>query len=389
MATRNHITAAMLLALIAGCGGGGSDTAVSANPPAPEPVAVPSPAPSPVPAPVPPPASQTPFPVPVAAPVPVPVPVTAPVAVPNPAPVPAEPPAVPPPSVSGAAVVAALTTPYAARFTSSDPRDLYSSRVRTALYRQTLLHTSWFTELAGRFDTGQVEVSLDAATGPGVLTFTGSGRVTRDAVVANLASAQFSIPAQVPLDQTLHEWKEPGTSAAVRLFVGSIGSRPDLMRVCWHMELPGALRVSCTRNLRSTGSPIGADSVNDLGEGKTFAHEIHDDAPSPRRVAQCFEHINSRYEGITDRPMFAILEFSSPNVYRDRSLYAVLKDGEGDGPPWYTSKDLGDGTVEETLGMPRNTLTLVRRGNSVETYKESGGVLEYMVTVECDYRVNL
>ena len=378
--------AALIAILLAGCGGGGGeDSAVSANPPAsPPPVAAapgpaaPSPGvvPVPVPAPV-----QTPSPFPVPVPTPVPVPVPVPVSVPNPMPVPASPPAVQVPSVAGSAVVNALTSGYKDRFTSADPLDPFFSFLRSQFHGQTLSHTSAFTTFSGAWYQNEIGLSLDAAVGPGALTFTGSGHANKDGQSASLASAQYSIPAQVALNQTLHEWGVPGTGSTVRLFVGSIDAKPDWMRVCWRFEVLGVLRVSCTRNLRSDGSPVGADAITDVGSGRTYSHATNDEDPSPRKVHYCNRHESSQTDGEKDTPFFSVLEFSSPNVYKDRALYAVLRNA--DPFPVYQSTDLGNGTVEEALGYFRSSFVLVRRGNSVESYREGSGFIGYQMSLAC------
>lgn len=378
--------AALIAALLAGCGGGGGeDTAVSASPPAsPPPVAAapgpaaPSPGivPVPVPAPV-----QAPSPFPVPEPTPVPVPVRVPVPVPNPGPVPSAPPAVQVPSVAGAAVVTALTSAYKNRFTSADPLDPFFSLLRSQFQGQTLSQTSAFTAFSGTWYQNEIALSLDAAVGPGALTFTGSGYARKDGQSVNLASAQYSIPAQVSLDRTLHEWAVQGTSSTVRLFVGSIDAKPEWMRVCWRFEVLGVLRVSCTRNLRSDGSPVGADTITDVGGGRTYSHATNDDDPSPRKVHYCNRHESSQSDGEKDTPSFSVLEFSSPNVYKDRALYAVLRNA--DPFPVYQSTDLGNGTVEEALGHFRSSFVLVRRGNSVESYREGYGFIGYQMSLAC------
>ena len=133
----------------------------------------------------------------------------------------------------------------------------------------------------------QVDISLQGAASPSAITFTGTGAVFSNGVRRELQSGQFSIATDpMPMDQTLNEWREPGTSNTVRLFLGSLREKPELMRLCLRIEVPGALRVACSRHRRSDGALVAADILHDLN-GRQLAHVNNDDEANPRTILFC------------------------------------------------------------------------------------------------------
>jgi len=397
-----HSSVAVLALVLAGCGGGGSDdTTVAANPspgppplamapaPAPNPSAVPAPVPVAVPAPAP---GPVPNPVPVPVPVSVPVPVAAPIPVPAPsppaqAPAPAPSPTTPAPtpglatSVPATSVIRALTTATKQHTASADPTDTTFSSLRTSYSGQTFFVSSSRTSFDAAWPENTLHLNLVAAVSPSVLTFNGSGSVyAYSGGSVELVAGQYSLPANVPTNQTLHEWKPQGGAGSVRLLVATLDEDIGLMRVCWRFDILGALRLTCTRNKISDGSFIGSDAIHDVG-GIITSHATNPTAKSPRSVQHCSS--TSTNYGVADPPQYSysLFEFSAPVLYRNRAVDVTLQ--SGDPFPSYWSTDLGDGRIEESVGMFRSTTSFVRRGNVVESYERSGGFLGSAFELKC------
>ena len=120
------------------------------------------------------------------------------------------------------------------------------------------------------------------------MVFDGVGNVDVEGGASiEVQSGQFALAQDpVPMDTTLHEWRQPGTNNTVRFFVGSMQDKPDLMRLCLRIDVPGALRVACTRNHRSDGRPVAADVLHDVS-GSNLTHVANTDEAHPRSVLRC------------------------------------------------------------------------------------------------------
>lgn len=294
----SHAAMAAIVAwMVGGCGGGGGGdgTAVSGGTtPAPSPSPAPSPAPST-------PAAPTPVP---ATPVPAP-------SKPPPGLVVAPPPAAPTPSPApGAARTAVVRALMQASdqfaIDSSGAFDLSHdvttkafSTIRSGTAQQRLTAASTLT-LPGDDATPSFvlmrEVVLSAAVatdGVTNYTFTGTGSITSTSGQTSIGATPYSLPDPVPFDRTLHQLNVTGsTTSSVRFFVGTIDNRADLMRVCWRFELPGILRVACTRHLRTSGDLVGGDTVDDLG-GTLYYHDTESGDAFEPTLLRCTETFQS------------------------------------------------------------------------------------------------
>lgn len=263
----------------------------------------PGPAPSPVPAPAP-----APSPAPTPAPAPVPAPA------PPPPPPPPPPPAPPPvPSVSGSAVARALLTNVDQRITSAEP-GTHFTRIQRYVSGGSVRVSASLTPLDSAHESPGVTLEFAAAIGANQVYFTGTGTawVGSSAIPGTQKTysldggGQFSIPDKVPLDQTLHAWKVPGTEQRVKLIVGSIPEKPEWMRVCIDVTLDSVLHITCTRNLRSTGALVGTDASHDIN-GTHFRHKSNDEEASPRRILKCEAYDLGEYTH-----HFAMFQYSEP-----------------------------------------------------------------------------
>lgn len=274
--------------LFAGCGGGGSaPQQVSASP---------SPAPTP---------SQTPAPTPAPAPPTAPAPITSqPVQVPPPLPpinVPPSPSAGPQPtpsapSVSGEAVIASLVqvTSGVAAAGPADPE--FFSSVATGYDQQSSRFTSrsWLTPFSAdapaHVQSNPVTLSLEASTDAGsTFVLAGSGSVTSSTGQYSVSGGQYAIPASVPLNRTLVQYGLPASpGSSIRLFVGTIDGFPGLMRVCWNFDIPGMLRVACTRHNLGNGRFVGVDAGHDVG-GTILTHASYAGQALRRTVMSCVQ----------------------------------------------------------------------------------------------------
>ncbi len=315
-----RIAAALVVTLlIGGCGGGGSggDTAVSGGS---------TPAPSPAPAPS---VSTEPETTVPATPVPEPTKPPPSLIV---APPPAAPTPTPAPGASRTSVVRALVQASdqfavdrnGAFDLSHDVTGKAFSTLRSITAQDRLTAASTFT-LGGEETTPAFkpnrEVILSAAVatdGVTNYTFTGTGSITSPSGQTSISASSFSLPDPVPFDRTLHQLNVTGSStSSVRFFVGTIDNRPELMRVCWRIELPGILRVACTRHERATGNLVGGDTVNDLG-GTLYYHEAAIGQPLEVSVLRCVEQsrefIPPSTENRRTRYLFGVTAFD-----RDKS----------------------------------------------------------------------
>jgi len=345
---------ALLVALISACGGGGSDgspVAVSPNPPAPSPAPAPGPSPAP---------AQPPVQNPAPAPIPAPPPISVPPPIP-PTPVPSPPSG---PSVSGSAVIRALSTAAFGRATSGDAQDRYFSSAATEYSYSTarFVSRSYLSELekvqpvdrVNRED-GEAVLSLIATTdGSSSFAFDGGGSLTTPQGQFSLSSSSYVVPASVPLDATIYQLAVPSQpGASVRLFVGSILGAPSLIRVCWNLDAPGVLRVVCSRNDRATGAAVGIDTGNDLA-GLILTHVSNTD-PVRWSIMQC------------RRTGYALTE-SIDGVAFTRLAYDASKPNGGmfNGPSNYGSVSVTvntDGSITYQLPTPYGVNTYLVRDN--------------------------
>lgn len=221
----------------------------------------------------------------------------------------------PPEGVGRAAVVKALTTAIDMYAAASAPDSHFSTLRNSGLSAVDQLQfrsTSYLTPFDStylNYDSA-VGLTLSWAVGAEFITFNGSGSVAvvqGDTQVYALSAGQFSMPEDVPLDQILHRWSVEGTSHGVRFFVGSIPEKPSQMRVCWDIDVPGASRVQCTRNLRSDGSPVTIEVLHDA-DGAVRSHVGNDDEDAPRSVLKC-EYFAS---GSLERRYYTLIQLVPP-----------------------------------------------------------------------------
>ena len=284
MRTR-HATALIAL-LLSGCGGGGSDTAVSANPPAAP--APPSPAPAtPQPAPAPPPRVDGPAPVqipppagkpPVAAPVPAPEPAPTPSPeppAPQPAPPPVPPAPAPAPGISGAVLYKALRTtapdynptgtPWVGESTTV-PESYFTVYILAGSSRTwptpTYISSAWPFSTSQLPEMGLFSTWLDGI-GPTLRTTYGDMLERPEAFLINQG-------AQYPLDTTLATWaaQNPADPWYAKFMLQTDSRSNTVFRVCWDARLPQVIRLWCTKHDRLTGDFRGIYVVDDsLGLG--------------------------------------------------------------------------------------------------------------------------
>ncbi|MEZ5739357.1 MAG: hypothetical protein R3E68_07815 [Burkholderiaceae bacterium] len=132
--------------------------------------------------------------------------------------------------------------------------------------------------------TLSADLSTDATS---TVTFGGSGSVTSPSGTYSISSAQVTLPDPVPLDQGLLQFSLPAApGSSVKFFVGSIDGQPERMRVCWHFDVPGALRVACARHDKTSGNWVGADSIDDLA-GTIHTHTADEAASRQVSVLRC------------------------------------------------------------------------------------------------------
>lgn len=273
---------AVVAALLAGCGGGGDDTAVSANPPAGPPAAE-APAPSPGPAPAPSVDIPAPGPEPTA-----PAPEPNPEPTPGPAPSPLEPYY---PPITGAALLKAITTYFVP---DSEPKSI-ATFVTTQTppgaglaYVAQEFHLSPSGEGTAIYSSGprtagtvpayainrvSVRTQYQADPNTFVLGTTMLGGMVGGAAYEMFAPASVTITSQesygtrVPSEPIqLGVWTDPNVSVwRTELLVNREYERFNLSRfwVCWYITIYEAARASCTVHDPS-GNLIGVD-IRDRG----------------------------------------------------------------------------------------------------------------------------
>jgi len=293
-------------------------------------------------------------------------------------------------------MVAALKTGFTSRFASDEATDPNYTQLQTYILGTKLRHYSAFAPLGDLSSSNGIysTVTLDVAAGGNDLTFVGSGTLEhridegQDSGYTQLSGAQYSIPEQVPLNTAmLNEWQIPGTSSHVRLNVGGVEGYPDQMRVCWDTEAFGISRTSCSRHLKATGQPVGADSINKVA-GRTYTHVTNDDAASPRRVHQCVATVTQlvitpgatpgsspTYRNQVDKTYsMDLFTYSNQILYRNRETFKEFVQGPFDpNTAGYSVIDIGDGAIQESLFNPRSNTEIIRRGSAIESYRYSFG----------------
>ena len=197
----------------------------------------------------------------------------------------------PVPSVSGSVVRVALTSSTSLRASSAKPNPEFFTDVAVTSGAVGLNVMTILTRMDTFAVPNQSSIALQGSFSPQGVVFTGTATATINGNEYPLQSPQFAIPDTVPLDRTIHELRVPGTTETLRLFVGSVPGHDDLMRVCWRIEIGPALGVTCTRNRKRDGRPVGAEALHDLGSGRTLEHVANDYDPDPRSVLRCTELI--------------------------------------------------------------------------------------------------
>ncbi|MEZ5653836.1 MAG: hypothetical protein R3E87_25160 [Burkholderiaceae bacterium] len=146
-------------------------------------------------------------------------------------------------------------------------------------------------------------LSIDVGTdGSSVFVINGSGSITVPSGQYSLSGGQYSVPGTVPLTGDLMKVDLPASPGhSVKLFVGTVPNQPLQMRVCWNIDVPGILRVSCTRHLRSDGTFVGVDAIHDLS-GTLYTHIPTDLIMRGARILRCnFTYWSANPGGLVNR----------------------------------------------------------------------------------------
>lgn len=319
MISRNSRSAAvaLTLAILAGCGGGGSDSAVSASPDAGSPAAG-NPVPAGPPASNPPaaqppasqpPAAETPAPQPPAPEPPAPEPPAPEPSAPEPEPGPpaAEPPPAQPPVAVEDSVAPTLVAQALAMRTSplrepailcpvGDNRSVgalpYLEQTGNGRYVLTNRAAYWLTggpddqmrcdgaTWSPRAGFQSLSIATDVSySGGGVhvasmLTVNVDDGWTADRELILAGNPYVIDPGQerIRKDQTLHRWSSPNPDepwfAELQLHSAPGQQKdPGAFRLCWHVRLPAMLRLACHQfrfdgeRLNGSGRSIGDDSL--------------------------------------------------------------------------------------------------------------------------------
>ena len=99
-------------------------------------------------------------------------------------------------------------------------------------------------------------------------------RYHRDALIAVevdgifTSDEPFSFTGNYPLNQAAATFT--GANAFYRLIPTDVPGRPDLLKVCSHMESPVAKRLVCTIHRESDDLGIGVEVSDDIGGTVTF-----------------------------------------------------------------------------------------------------------------------
>lgn len=219
------------LILLAGCGGGSDDTAVSATP---APVSAPAPAPAPAPVAAPPAAP---------APAPAPTPAAPPIAPPAPVPAPQPAPA-PAPTVSGdflRSVIAIWNTAQ-----GGNPSAIGTAADGTRAYLDQRLLSDMSSCQWGAQSAGWAGVDLPGAGVGGSCVYTGT-YLTLAADMGTLTRSEpfvIDFTARFPINQVIAEWRNGDDFA--QLIVQS-DDDPAVLRGCWHLRAPALKRLACVR----------------------------------------------------------------------------------------------------------------------------------------------
>lgn len=354
--------ALMLTALLAACGGGGSDTesAVSSTP------------------------SATPSPTPVAA-------------TPTPAPV-----VIPDGAIAGSAVLKALVTPWRDAATSDATDEMRFAMLQTGLSgAEVLFQTSFgrFGEVglaAGNdFRLGTVG-SGDGMTFSGVLT---QHRTHPDNSpwLTTWTTSAFAIPTSVTPGTTLASFVLPSTVESVPPMLMNLtveaADRSDWMRLCLRAGGPASLgdyvgSGQCVLATRSDGAPVGvAADVWMAPTNPKLKFTTNNDAAHPRKIAYCEYKTSSYYDTLpTQRAWYSLFEYDAGFVTENRTNRWTLQSALWTPPlTQFTSiiTDLPDGKTQEDLPGGSSGKSLLRRGNTVLQTWSSGGHGPYF-SENCD-----
>ncbi|MEZ5659013.1 MAG: hypothetical protein R3E83_10930 [Burkholderiaceae bacterium] len=157
------------------------------------------------------------------------------------------------------------------KFAALEPWSNRFSSVRSELSGVRLTNESGFYLPTDTIDDQwtmprRAVLSIDVATdGISSFVFNGSGTVMANATTYPISAGQQSVPSLVQLGSDLIRFSLPSSPGSeVRAFVGTVPGEAAQMRVCWNIDVPGVLRVSCTRHLRADGSFVTVDTIDDL-----------------------------------------------------------------------------------------------------------------------------
>ena len=303
---------------------------------------------------------------------------------PAPAPVP-----LPENSTTRSALVAALRTGFGWAITS-DTADLMTL-TQGAANPSLVTHSSRLQTLDGGGFSG-ARIELAATLGLDTLTFDGTGRMVLDGfdpppryAEVSLAGPQVSIPGTATFPTTLGEWQVVGTSHFVRLIVGGIDGLPNWMRVCWQIQHPLALRLSCSRHLRETGALVGADTIHDIG--RTLEHRSNEESPNPRRLLPCTETRTSPPSAPTTRlTYYRAFSFDDPYLVTNGTRRTRIAADSESSNTIYTVEQLASGATRYTATAPSvgwYATSADVRNNAVERAFDVSSDGNGTVSIEC------
>ena len=297
MRRKTSIVAVLISVSLAGCGGGGSDTAVSANPPATDDGPAPGPAPGPVPAPR---VDRTP----ISAPSPSPGKVPAPLPDPPPAPAGLQ--------FSGAAIRHALKQPIPAaggpgsHETGQYVHDGLDNPI--AAYIASDGNTIRTRTLSPN-EAGSYTPSREAAV---TLAETGSGLVPIvDGVQYQGTPLNFNL--NYPANQTAGMWvSATGSPYFVKLIPSTLAANPAVMKLCWHINTAAAVRLACTYH-HADGRIFGSNFIEDIdGVVSNFAWQWEATARPDGRAYTLADFSPGAIGGIAAMPMSCLTRYIGP-----------------------------------------------------------------------------
>ena len=290
----------------------------------------------------------------------------------------------------------ALTGQWKESFTSGQADEVTFSSLTNVSFGSTINHTSTHQKFTDATMRNQIAIEMNAAVGPGVLTFSGVGKIAASErqSEAALAGGQYSIPGRVTLNTPmLHQWNVQGTSSWVRVNVGGLEGKPEQFRLCWDTNYAGYVRTSCTHHMRSDGTQTGADS-NHQG----VVHFTNKEAASPRSILRCEYRTTTRdYSPPGNNPAiqtyesyYSMFEFEGLTLFKNRAKSIDFKPPGTDfgGAVGWEQKTLSDGRIENSYYTPRSRTAATRRSNVVEAYEHSFGFVDTSNHLKCDINMS-